>query len=118
MYVAPPYPQGGNSCIATQQTWCVWTSVAHYTLPVWPPGLCVVTTPLNIAAWQMELSAHPDQALGQYITDGLRHGFQIGFRRGSPLKSTSSNLQSAPSHPEAVNDFVRKELSLGRLLGP
>ncbi len=82
------------------------------------PGLSVVTTPLNITAWQTALSAHPDQALGRYITNGLRHGFRIGFCRGSPLKSASSNLQSAPSHPEAVNDFIRKELSLGHLLGP
>ena len=42
----------------------------------------------------------------------------MGFQRGSPLKSAARNLESASLHPEAVNEFIVKELSLGRLLGP
>ncbi len=83
-----------------------------------PPALSIVTTPLNISAWQAALSAHPDQALARYITNGLRHGFRVGFCRESPLKPARDNLQSAPAHPEAVDEFITKELALGRMVGP
>ena len=34
------------------------------------------------------------------------------------MKPAQSNLKSASAHLEAVNEFIQKELSLGRLLGP
>ena len=82
------------------------------------PVLSAVKTPLNVAAWRSALSSHPDPALARYICQGLEQGFRVGFQRGSPLKSAARNLVSASLHPEAVNEFIAKELSLGRLLGP
>ena len=82
------------------------------------PVLSAVKTPLNVAAWRSALSSHPDPALARYICQGLEQGFRVGFQRGSPLKSAARNLVSASLHPEAVNEFIVKELSLGRLLGP
>ena len=67
---------------------------------------------------QKALSIHPDPALVRYICSGLENSFRVGFKRGSPLKPARSNLESASAHPEAVNEFIWKELSLSRLLGP
>jgi len=84
-----------------------------------PPGTTFQTrTSRTLQGWQRALSTHPDQALARYIIDGIRHGFRIGFCRGSPLKPARSNLESAHAHPEAVNDFIAKESSRGRLAGP
>ncbi len=81
-------------------------------------AMTTVTTPLSVSYWQDVLSSHPDQALARYIIGGLGNDFRIGFRHGTPLKSAQNNLQSASAHPEAVREFVTKELSLGRLAGP
>ena len=83
-----------------------------------PPELSTVATPLKVQAWQKALSGHPDQALARYIYDGLEWGFRIGLQRGSPLKPSRNNLESASTHPEAVDEFIKKELLLGRLFGP
>ena len=77
-----------------------------------------VSTPLCLDAWAAALASHPDQAFARYICDGLRFGFRIGFRYGSPLKSASSNMLSATIHPEVVADYLQQELSRGRMLGP
>ena len=64
------------------------------------------------------MSSHPDRAFAQYICNGLRMGFRIGFQHGSSLRSTSANMLSANAHPGVVTDYIQKELSLGRMLGP
>ena len=61
---------------------------------------------------------HPDRAFAQYICKGLEQGFRVGFQRGSPLKSAQANLGSASEHPGAIEDFVTKECTRGRMLGP
>lgn len=80
--------------------------------------LNVVSTPLSVEEWSRALSAHPDQAFARYICRGLRYGFRIGFNRSAPLKSATANMHSAREHPEVISDYLRKEQSLGRLLGP
>ena len=80
--------------------------------------LNTITTPLNTLSWQRALSTHSDQALAQYILEGLTEGFRIGFMWGSPLRSASSNMQSATQHPTIISDYLQKEKSLERLLGP
>ncbi len=61
---------------------------------------------------------HPDQAYARYIHNGFRHGFRVGFQHGSPLRSASRNMPSADQHPESVNEYIHRELSKGRMLGP
>ena len=56
--------------------------------------------------------------MARYICSGIENSFRVGFKRGSPLRPAQSNLESASAHPEAVNEFIWKELSLVRLLGP
>lgn len=81
-------------------------------------ALANISTPLHTSAWVEALASHPDQAFARYIGNGLQHGFRIGFRRGHSLQSASSNMLSACQHPKVVNEYLSKELALGRLLGP
>ena len=83
-----------------------------------PQELINVSTPLVVPAWDRALQAHPDRAFVRYIIDGLTHGFRIGFNRSSAFQSSSANMASALLHPEVVTDYLRKEISLGRMLGP
>ena len=80
--------------------------------------LSAISTQLNTSAWALALSYHPDRALAGYIVKGLQAGFRIGFRWGSPLRSARSNMQSARQHRQIITDYLRKEQSLGRMLGP
>ena len=78
----------------------------------------MVSTPLRWSAWEESLCSHPDQALARYILRGLREGFCVGFNRSSPLKSAARNMHSAQKHPEVIQQYLDKECSLGRMLGP
>ena len=80
--------------------------------------LCPISTPLKEDAWVKALSSHPDRAFARYICDGLRSDFRIGFNHASLLRSASSNMLSASTHPEVVSDYIDKEFRLGRMLGP
>ena len=82
------------------------------------PQLTIVSTPLHLDVWERVLSSHPDRAFARYVCLGLSHGFRIGFQHSSPLRSTSSNMESARLHPEVISEYLRKECSLGRMLGP
>ncbi len=81
-------------------------------------ALCAVATPLRAHVWEKALRGHPDRAFSRYVCEGLREGFRIGFRRGTPLRSASSNKPSALLHPEVVSAYIRRELALKRMLGP
>ena len=50
--------------------------------------------------------------------DGLSRGFRIGFNRKSPLQSAAVNMSSASLHSGIISDYLKKELALGRMLGP
>ena len=80
--------------------------------------LMTVATPLCLQAWEEALAPHPDRAFARYLCDGLQFGFRIGFKRGSPLRSASSNMESARQHPEVIHQYLHNECSLGRMLGP
>ena len=83
-----------------------------------PSELSVVSTPLVVPAWEAALHGHPDWAFVRYLLDGLTQGFRIGFNRAHPLRSASANMGSAYLHPEVISSYLRRELSLGRMLGP
>ncbi len=44
-----------------------------------PLYLQSVATPLQLHAWQNELSSHPDPEYRRFILHGVEHGFRIGF---------------------------------------
>ena len=77
-----------------------------------------VRTPLHTHAWEAALSTHLDRAFARYITDGLQNGFRIGFQWESPLRSATANMESAWQHPEVIQEYIDKEISKGRMLGP
>lgn len=55
--------------------------------PLRPVGL---VSPLVVSKFQFELCNHPDSAAVDYVMEGLKHGFQIGFSHSScALKSAS-----------------------------
>ena len=80
--------------------------------------LSAISTPLVLESWARALASHPDQAFARYVCEGIQHGFRIGFQHGSPLKSTGANMDSARQHPHIITEYLQKELSLGRMLGP
>ena len=82
------------------------------------PALARITTPLLARAWRVALSTHPDTRFTTYILDGIVHGFRVGFARPSSLRSATRNCPSAEAHPQVVTDYIAKEVSLGRFLGP
>ncbi len=96
------------------------------------PGLLSPTTPYQPGAARSVCGHHTTEyhslADGAVSSPGPGPGTvhyqwaetQLPDRRPPRVATevASSNLQSAPAHPEAVNNFIRKELSLGHLLGP
>ena len=88
--------------------------------PIYEPPLPFdrATTPLIAPQWQRVLSHHPDREFARYILKGLTEGFRTGYRRANPLRSATGNMPSASQHPEVIDEYLRTELSLGRMLGP
>ena len=76
-----------------------------------------ITTPM--AGLAKYLSSHPDSRFTQYIVQGIKEGFRIGFNYQThhcfPAKS---NLLSARQHPEVIRDYLLRECSIGRVVGP
>ena len=86
--------------------------------PSLPPFLTSITTPLNIAAWAQELENHPDKGFAQYLLQGISQGFRIGFNYPRECQSAKSNMKSAKENPLVIDEYLVKECSLGRILGP
>ncbi len=82
------------------------------------PRLGAVTSPLNLAAWDRCLQSLPDQSFRKYILSGISQGFRVGFSRSQPLKSARNNTQSAGAQGLVIDEYLRKECELGRVLGP
>ena len=83
-----------------------------------PEVLVGVSTSLIVTPWRKALASHPDHAFARYVIQGLQEGFRIGFRYPSPLCSATENMPLAVQHPQVMNDYIPKELSLGHFLGP
>ena len=89
-----------------------------HTEPNADPSLSAISTPLNLQAWRMALSRHPDSQFTSYIISGIENGFRVGFNRDQPLCSATKNCPSANTHPQVITDYIEKEKALGRFLGP
>ena len=63
------------------------------------------------------LREHPDRRLVDYIVDGLRNGFDIGFS-GQGTESRPRNLKSALQNKDAVQQAINKEITRGHTAGP
>ena len=65
-------------------------------------------TPIRVSRLANLLATHPDKVLTQFVLSGLHNGFDIGFRGPRDTSIISSNLASAYSH----TDFVNEQLSI------
>ena len=89
-----------------------------------PPGkvpteLTPYPSPLRWRDWGECLAGHPDRRFAEYIVNGVRVGFRVGYSYEThSCKKTSSNMRSALDHPEVVRDYIARECAEGRLLGP
>ena len=84
-----------------------------------PNMLFQVHTPLVIGAWEKELVSHPDQERASYLLNGLRNGFRIGYNyKENTCRPCGKNMVSAALHPQVVEDYLSKECSAGRIVGP
>ncbi len=78
-----------------------------------------VITPLKVAAWMKAMADHPDREFAEYICEGVRGGFRIGFDyRRAKCKAARGTMKSVREHKDVVDQYIQKEREAGRLLGP
>ena len=53
-----------------------------------------------------------------YLLDGMKNGFRIGFNHLRKTRATKRNMKSAYQHPEVVERYIDNEVRLGRVRGP
>ena len=84
-----------------------------------PPWLSQVHSPLLLQRWQGCLQEYPDTAFANYLLEGIKNGFRIGFNyQQHKCRSAKRNMLSASEHQSVIDDYLAKECSLGRILGP
>ena len=87
-------------------------------LPVsFPQAISI--SPIKIDNLTLQLCAHPDRQKVDYVLNGIRSGFHLGFHPDScKLTSATTNCPSAQQHPSVIDDYLKKEVTLGRVFGP
>ena len=81
---------------------------------------CAIVTPLQVEAWAVALSGHPDRAFVKYLLDGICHGFRIGYNDDPSRmrRSAKHNMLSAKQNPQVVSDYLKREREAGQVVGP
>ena len=81
-----------------------------------------VFTPLHLDQWESILADHPDKSYVDFILNGIKCGFRVGYDRGDgdklPLSSAKKNMQSAVDNQQVVRDYLAAEMRRGVVLGP
>ena len=76
-----------------------------------------IVTPLRWSAWQEALAQHPDMQFADYLVQGIKHGFRIGFNHAThSTKSRPGNMRSATDNPGPVREYLDKELAAKRVV--
>ena len=86
-----------------------------------PERLCNIITPLHIAQWEAMLENHPDREYVDYLLNGIKEGFRIGYGKSGSreeLSSARKNMQSAMENADVVSGYLQEEMRRGVLLGP
>lgn len=107
---------GGDTYPYMQQLASLDAQRPQQPLPLRPANLQQITTPLHPHKWEELLQNYPDRDLAQYVVAGLRNGFRIGFNRDAKLKACSHNMLSATQFPQVIDDYLRQELELERVV--
>ena len=75
-------------------------------------------SPVKIDNLTLQLCCHSDRQKVDYVLDGFRYGFRLGFHPDiTTLKSAKENYPSAVQHPSVIIEYLAKEV-LGRVFGP
>ena len=77
-----------------------------------------INTPLQWQRWDKCLVTHPDQEFRQYIVNGIRSGFGVGFDYSHSCRSSGRTLASTSEHTQVVRDYLAAECAAGRVIGP
>ena len=84
-------------------------------LPNYRQSRIPLSSGLNLQAWEYRLRDYPDKFLIQY----LKFGFPLSLTNPTSLHNVGiSNHPSALAYPEAVDEYISKEVALGAMLGP
>ena len=82
-----------------------------------PDEVGVVSSPLVANEWEAVLAGHPDREFADFVVQGLREGFRIGFDYRRHLgEKTRKNMRSVSEHPDPIDRYVRDELRKGQLI--
>ena len=76
-----------------------------------------IQTPLVLGEWREWLGQHPDRAYAEYLLQGVKEGFRIGFKYCVGCTNAKSIMQSAMANPTVVDAYLEKEVGLGRVIG-
>ena len=76
-------------------------------------------SPINLTNFELQLTSHPDRRKVDYVLNGLRFGFHLGFQPHlCKLKSAASNFPSANEHSSVIDEYGSiKKLVLVEFLG-
>jgi hypothetical protein len=64
------------------------------------------------------MRTHPDQALVSELVHDLQHGVRVGYQGPRDKFRPAPNLPIDESHYSFVDEEIRKEVELGRRVGP
>ena len=82
--------------------------------PQLPEELLTISTPLKLASWQAQFGNYPDRQFAEFILNGIRSGFRVGFDyERSNLKSRKHNMLSALENSQVVDTYILRELTMG-----
>ena len=81
------------------------------------PILCDIVTPVHVDILSNFLVSHPHRDFVNFLIQGFRHGFRIGYE-GPITFGQCHNLLSARSQPVPVTKAILKELERGHTSGP
>ena len=85
-----------------------------------PPSLLKnkIATPISVEALKPYLAGY-DQQFKLYLIEGLTEGFSIGcVKERSALDLSIKNLKTAFEFPHIIDVKLKKEIGLGRIIGP
>lgn len=75
-----------------------------------------VVTPVSYKTLEILLEGYPPKK-GLLLVEGFKNGFRLGYE-GPRETRLSNNLISASQYPDIVDKKIKKEVSLGRIVGP
>lgn len=83
-----------------------------------PPSTPAPVSPLRWQAFQQLLRDHPDPVLVSELVSDLQHGVRVGYQGPRDAFRPSPNLPIDAEHYAFVDEEIRKEVELGRRIGP